>query len=87
MSDWNALMVQNDCGEEWFDPLDDLIEQQTASATPVYWDMTPIDEFIALLPEGHGLSGEQIRTMRDLVDAQADVILDFYIQDKVDGKI
>ena len=38
MQDWNALMRVNECGEEWFDPLADLIEQQTASATPVYWE-------------------------------------------------
>jgi len=38
MQDWNTLMVQNNCGEEWFDPLADLIEQQRASATPVYWE-------------------------------------------------
>jgi hypothetical protein len=37
MDDWNALMVQNGCSEEWFDPLADLIEQQGASGTPVYW--------------------------------------------------
>ena len=49
--------------------------------------MTPINEFEALLPKDHGLSAEQIETMRDLVDTQADMILDSYIQDKVDGKM
>ena len=44
--------------------------------------MTPLDEFKALLPEDHGLSDEQIATMRDLVDAQADMILDGYIAHK-----
>jgi hypothetical protein len=38
MNDWNTLMVQNNCGDEWFDPLADLIEQQAASGTPVYWE-------------------------------------------------
>jgi|GEM_PF-4236027 len=49
--------------------------------------MTPIDDFKALLPSDHNLTEEQIITMRDLVDAQVDTILDAYIQDKVDGKI
>ena len=33
MSDWNNLMIANDCGEEWLNPLDDLIEQYRASTT------------------------------------------------------
>ena len=49
--------------------------------------MTPIDEFKTLLLSDYNLTEEQIITMRDLVDAQADTILDAYIQDKVDGKI
>jgi hypothetical protein len=49
--------------------------------------MTPINEFKKLLPFNHNLTEEQIVTMRDLVDAQAEAILDAYIRDKVDGKI
>jgi len=49
--------------------------------------MTPINEFEALLPPDHNLTEDQIVTMRDLVDVQASIILDAYIQDKVDGKI
>jgi hypothetical protein len=37
MDAWNAQMVQNGCSEEWLDPLADLIEQQAASSTSVYW--------------------------------------------------
>ena len=37
MRDWNELMLNNSCGDEWLNPLDDLIEQQSASGTPVYW--------------------------------------------------
>lgn len=49
--------------------------------------MTPIDEFKKLLPANHDINEDEIVTMRDLVDAQADTILDAYIRDKVDGKI
>lgn len=44
--------------------------------------MTPIDEFKALLPENHGLTDEQVVFMRDLVDAQSDMILESYIEYK-----
>jgi len=37
MDAWNAKIITNGCDEEWLDPLDDLIEQESASATPVYW--------------------------------------------------
>ena len=37
MEDWNYLVNLYECGEEWLDPLADLIEQQGASGTPVYW--------------------------------------------------
>jgi len=37
MDDWNAKIIANGCDEEWLDPLDSLIEQQSASATPVFW--------------------------------------------------
>lgn len=26
MNDWNTLMIENGCGEQWLNPLDDLIE-------------------------------------------------------------
>lgn len=41
--------------------------------------MTPIDEFRKLLPANHSLSEDEIATMRDLVDLQADLILDSYL--------
>jgi hypothetical protein len=44
--------------------------------------MTPIDEFKELLPKNHGLSEDEIVTMRDLVDSQADLILDSYLAHK-----
>jgi len=37
MDAWNAKIITNGCNEEWLDPLDDLIEQQAASSTSVYW--------------------------------------------------
>ena len=37
MDAWNEMMLQNSCSEEWINPLNDLIEQQASSATPVYW--------------------------------------------------
>ena len=49
--------------------------------------MTPLEEFRELLPDGHGLTEEEIITMRDLVDAQADLILDSCIKDKASGTI
>ena len=50
-------------------------------------NMTPIDEFKLLLPPDRNLTEDEIITMRDLIDEQADTILDAYIQDKADGKI
>lgn len=37
MEDWNYLVNLYECGEAWFDPLANLIEQQATSGTPVYW--------------------------------------------------
>lgn len=48
--------------------------------------MTPLEEFKKLLPERYSdLTEEQLITMRDLIDLQADMILDSYIQVKADG--
>lgn len=41
MQDWNTLVVINDCGKEWLNPLDEMIKQNGASGTPVYWYDTP----------------------------------------------
>ena len=41
--------------------------------------MTPLEELKKLLPDGHDLSDDEIITMRDLIDHQADMILDSYI--------
>ncbi len=41
MEDWNTLVGLNDCGEEWLDPLDEMIKEYSASGTPVYWYDTP----------------------------------------------
>ncbi len=41
MEDWNTLVVLNDCGEEWLNPLDEMIKEYSASSTPVYWYDTP----------------------------------------------
>ena len=49
--------------------------------------MTPLEEFKQLLPNDHTVSDEEIETMRDLTDIQADIILDAYIQNKADGKM
>jgi len=42
--------------------------------------MTPLEEFKQLLPNDHTVSDEEIETMRDLIDIQADIILDAYIK-------
>lgn len=47
---------------------------------------TPLDEFKKLLPAGCDLDDEQLETMRDLVDLQADLILDSFIASKADHK-
>lgn len=49
--------------------------------------MTPIEEFKKMLPFDHNLSEDEIMTMRDLIDIQANLILDSYIKDKADGTI
>ena len=41
MADWNSKIMTNGCGEEWLNPLADLIEQHGASGTPVYWYDNP----------------------------------------------
>ena len=41
MEDWNTLVALNDCGEEWLNPLDEMIKEYGASSTPVYWYDTP----------------------------------------------
>ncbi|MBY0537813.1 hypothetical protein K2P47_00255 [Patescibacteria group bacterium] len=41
MEDWNTLVVLHDCGEEWLNPLDEMIKEHGASGTPVYWYDTP----------------------------------------------
>lgn len=41
MEDWNTLVVLNECGEEWLNPLDEIIKENGASSTPVYWYDTP----------------------------------------------
>lgn len=46
--------------------------------------MTPLDEFRELVPEGHKLTEEELIIMRDLVDLQADLILDSWIASKAD---
>jgi|GEM_PF-3177140 len=38
MAAWNAEVLGNGCNEEWLNPLDDLIAEQAASSTPVYWE-------------------------------------------------
>jgi len=50
-------------------------------------NMTPLAEFKQLLPNGYTMSDEEVKTMRDLIDVQADKILDLYLQDKADDKI
>lgn len=49
--------------------------------------MTPLNEFKKLLPEDMNLNDEDTETLRDLMDAQADLILDSYLRDKANGKI
>lgn len=49
--------------------------------------MTPLNEFKKLLPEGHDLTEEELITMRDLIDMQADLILDSYLREKANGTI
>jgi hypothetical protein len=44
--------------------------------------MTPLDEFKKLIPEHTKLTEEQLITLRDLMDSQADLILDSYLISK-----
>lgn len=46
--------------------------------------MTPLEEFRKLVPEGYNLTEEELITMRDLIDLQADLILESYISSKKD---
>ena len=43
---------------------------------------TPLSEFKDLLPENHNLREDQIEFFRDLIDAQANLILDSFIAEK-----
>jgi len=46
----------------------------------------PIEEFKKMLPSDHNLSEDEIVTMRDLIDIQAENILDSYIVNKALNK-
>ena len=41
VEDWNTLVALNECGEEWLDPLDEMIKEYGASGSPVYWYKNP----------------------------------------------
>jgi hypothetical protein len=43
---------------------------------------TSLSEFKELLPENHNLREDQIEFFRDLIDAQANLILDSFIAEK-----
>ncbi len=47
-------------------------------------DMTPLNEFKKLVPEHIKLTEDELITFRDLVDLQADMVLDAYLKDKTD---
>jgi len=49
--------------------------------------MNNFNELEEHLPEGHGLSQDELITLNELLETQADLILDMYLQDKADGKI
>ncbi len=49
--------------------------------------MTPLDEFKKLVPEHIALTEDELITFRDLVDLQADMVIEAYLKDKVDGII
>lgn len=49
--------------------------------------MTPLDEFKKLVPEHITLTEDELITFRDLVDLQADMVLDVYLKDKAGGII
>jgi hypothetical protein len=42
----------------------------------------PLNEFKQILQENHGLTDEQVETFRDLIDTQADMILDSFMAEK-----
>lgn len=44
--------------------------------------MTPLDEFKKLVPNSGKLTEEELVTLRDLIDAQASLILDSYLAEK-----
>jgi hypothetical protein len=50
-------------------------------------DMTPLDEFKKLVPKHITLTEDELITLRDLVDLQADMVLETYLKDKADGII
>jgi hypothetical protein len=49
--------------------------------------MNNLAELEEHLPKGHGLSHDELVTLNELLEIQADLILDMYLQDKADGKI
>lgn len=63
------------------------LRQQTSltAALIQHRNMTPLDQF-AELARLHrpGLSDEALKTFRDLIDLQADLILDAYLTDLAD---
>jgi succinate dehydrogenase flavin-adding protein (antitoxin of CptAB toxin-antitoxin module) len=44
--------------------------------------MTPLEEFKKLVPNAEQLTEDQLITFRDLIDAQADNILDLFMAEK-----
>jgi len=49
--------------------------------------MTPFEEFKKLVPEHITLTEDELITFRDLVDLQADMVIEAYLKDKADGII
>jgi hypothetical protein len=49
--------------------------------------MTTLDEFKKLVPEHITLAEDRLITFRDLVDLQADMVIEAYLKDKADGII
>lgn len=47
--------------------------------------LTPLSEFKELLPENNTLREDQIEFFRDLIDAQANLILDSFLAEKAKG--
>lgn len=45
--------------------------------------MTPLEEFKKLVPKGDELSEDQLVVFRDLIDAQANLILDSFMAEKL----